>query len=350
MRAYNITYSDFKRRLAGDGNAIAVGGDLVALVLGGLIATTGNATTKAALGAAATGVLGAQGVINKDLYFQRTLPALLAQMDANRTQAEAIIVSRLRLSDTEYPLQVALLDLDALRDTGSLPSAIGGITQSAVQAKIDAQSKTEFHRDAAFIATRPERELIKARIDKLNSDQLLQLSRLMGPNLNSRSATLQANLSRLGVEQTRLTRPNDALLFLEAWIGNEDPSPATNLTQWQDALNQIERSPSPPRTGARSGPSASGTTIPPPDRLAIKDRIDQLKPPQLLALAKTMQPLLSTRPKEVRDNLSNLHLAELSVTDPDKAKEYLEAWVSFERSPTFNAKQWADAIKQAASK
>src|ERR1700733_8763214 len=59
MRAYDIEFSKFERQLYGSSNTISVGSDLLGLALGGLAATVGRAATKAALGAASTGVLGA---------------------------------------------------------------------------------------------------------------------------------------------------------------------------------------------------------------------------------------------------------------------------------------------------
>ena len=50
VRAHDIEFGDFERRLYGDGNAIGLGSDLIGLVLAGLTATTGGAATKSALG------------------------------------------------------------------------------------------------------------------------------------------------------------------------------------------------------------------------------------------------------------------------------------------------------------
>src|SRR5438067_7088987 len=46
LRAYDIAFADFERRIYGDANAVSLGSDLVGLILGGLTATTGNAATK----------------------------------------------------------------------------------------------------------------------------------------------------------------------------------------------------------------------------------------------------------------------------------------------------------------
>jgi hypothetical protein len=83
-RGYDIEFSDFQKSLYSQSNIISAGSDLAGLVLGGLTATTGNAATKAALGAASVGILGANAAISKDLYYQKTIVAMIAQMDANR--------------------------------------------------------------------------------------------------------------------------------------------------------------------------------------------------------------------------------------------------------------------------
>jgi hypothetical protein len=150
MRAYDIAFADFEKRLYGDGNAVTLGSDLVGLVLAGLTATTGTAATKSALGAASAGVIGANTAINKDLYYQKTVPALLAQMQAERLQAKLPIVDGIKLSDAEYPLILAYIDLDAYKNAGSIPAAINAINKETGNAKdraIEALRSTPFAED-----------------------------------------------------------------------------------------------------------------------------------------------------------------------------------------------------------
>jgi hypothetical protein len=139
MNAYESSYSDFKRRLNGDANTLNLAVDLSVLGLAGVAATTGSIATATALAAASAGIIGAKGAINTDLYFQRTLPAMLAQMDASRARAKVPIVTGLRRSNAAYPLAVALIDLDALRDAGGIPTAIAGLTQQAEAGKAAAE-------------------------------------------------------------------------------------------------------------------------------------------------------------------------------------------------------------------
>ena len=141
MRAYNIEFDNFQKNLWAEGNVISTGGDLIALILSGLGATTGGAGTKAALSAATAGIVGAQAAISRDLYYQRTLPALLAQMEANRAKVELTIMSGLAKLDNDYTLYKAEIDLKSLKTAGSMPSAVSVITQQASQNNQSAQAQ-----------------------------------------------------------------------------------------------------------------------------------------------------------------------------------------------------------------
>jgi hypothetical protein len=156
MHVYDLEFSQFQRALYGNGNIMTVGGDLTALVLNGIGATTGGAGTKAAMNAASGGIIGAQGDINKDLFYNKALPAVISQMEANREKVKLAIITGLKQSDTVYSLKRANLDLAVLNDAGSLPNAISNITQqstdskNAIQAQIQAlQSLTYTNTDAA---------------------------------------------------------------------------------------------------------------------------------------------------------------------------------------------------------
>lgn len=153
MRAYDLEFELFEKRLNGDANAINAGGDLLLLTLTGLTATAGGVATKAALGAASTGIAGGRAVINKDLYFQKTLPALLAQMEANRNKAKSAILDGLNLDDTKYPLVRAELDLDTLKRAGGIPSSIEQITSKAAADKEKTQKDVDKLRDTSFNTT-----------------------------------------------------------------------------------------------------------------------------------------------------------------------------------------------------
>lgn len=151
MHVYDMEFTLFVRDLSAGNNTFSVGTDFAALALSGLGATTGNAATKAALAAASGGVLAANGAVNKDIFYQKTVPAIIAQMEADRENAEATIVNNLaNLNDDQYPLQRAVLDLDRLNDAGNLNSAIATITKSAADQKAVAQHLIDANRTTAY--------------------------------------------------------------------------------------------------------------------------------------------------------------------------------------------------------
>lgn len=136
MQVLEDDFLDFERSLNSAGNYVSVGSDLTVLVLSGLAATTGGTATKSALSAASAGIVGAQGVVNKDLYYQKTLPALISQMQANRERARLRIIQNLiRHPDEVYPLNSAEIDLKRLEEAGSLLNAANDISQQATTQK-----------------------------------------------------------------------------------------------------------------------------------------------------------------------------------------------------------------------
>lgn len=174
IRVYDMEFSLFERDLSSTNNSISLGTDLTALALNGLGATTGDAATKAALAAASGGVIASNGAVNKDLFYQKTIPAIIAQMQADRQNVQATILTALHQSDKDYPLQRADLDLDKLNDAGSLNSAIANITQQASQSQTDSQNKvdsTTIARTANAVTVRswlfPSGSLDQTRHDQL---------------------------------------------------------------------------------------------------------------------------------------------------------------------------------------
>jgi hypothetical protein len=150
MGVIESDFDDLERALNGTGNSVSIFGDLGVLTLNGIGAVTGGKSTKAALSAASAGIVGAQGAISKDLYYQRTLPAILAQMEANREAVRAQIIANLQKSDAEYPLPAAEIELKRLIRAGSIPSSISGITQAADASKKHSEQAIDDLRSVSF--------------------------------------------------------------------------------------------------------------------------------------------------------------------------------------------------------
>jgi hypothetical protein len=241
MRAYDIEFSNFVRQLNGFSNSVSIGTDLIGLALGGLTATVGGAATKAALGAASVGVLGTNTAINKDLYFQKTLPALITQMEANRAKQQLKLLKGLTQPDSKYSLLAAYGDLGAYQDAGSIPNAIGSITQDAGNAKQAADNDIVFVRTASDVAQLPDKELIQARVKLLTDAQVLALAKAMQPNLANRPPQIQQLVKSIDPKDARLNENVIAAKqVINAWVGEEDMT-ASNMKQWTDAIAGVTK-------------------------------------------------------------------------------------------------------------
>lgn len=243
LHAYDITFSDFEKRLYGDGNGVTLGGDLTALILTGLTATTGGAATKSALGAASTGVLGAKAAIDKDLYYQKTVPALLAQMEADRLLALAPIIAGMKLSDDQYPLFQAYIDLDAYKNAGSIPAAINAINKDTGNAKDEAQDAITIVRTKAYLTEQPNIDAVEDKLKTLTTDaQFVKLANSMQAYLLGRPAAIQRLVKVIDPKAARLSSNGGkkAREVVYAWVGEEDMTD-TNKQQWLDAITSAAK-------------------------------------------------------------------------------------------------------------
>lgn len=150
MRTYDIEFDNFERGLYGQGNSIAVVGSLATITMGAVGGVAGAAVTKAALNVASGAVTGAEGAISKELYYQRTLPALISQMEANRTNAKVSILIGVKQPDSVYPLVQAYADLENLKAAGGIPLAISNVTQAASNSQQLANAELDKLRDVTF--------------------------------------------------------------------------------------------------------------------------------------------------------------------------------------------------------
>lgn len=240
MDVIEFDFDNLERELNSAGNGISLGGDLAVLVANGIGATTGGKQTKATLNAISGGIVGAQGTINKDLYYQKTLPALLSQMEANRDRVKAEILAGLARPDAEYPLGAAQLDLRRLVRAGSIPASVGEITQKATADKHDAADQVQMvTRGPEYVASFKQRSEISRRIRALTDEQVTKLASVMAPHFGERGKDVQDKIGGTHPEATRTSTPKLARYFLLDWIiQDSDPN---QLKQWIDALAAVEK-------------------------------------------------------------------------------------------------------------
>lgn len=163
-------YYDFESKLIGSYDGLDLGADLTVLLLNGLGATVGAASTKAALAAASAGVIGAKNAVNTDIFYQKTIPALVAEMRAARKTERVKIEEGITHTVDVYSLDQALGDINDYYVSGSLPSAVSQIVTQAGAAETQATASIDALRKAKY---RPATADAKKLIDWLypNGDE-----------------------------------------------------------------------------------------------------------------------------------------------------------------------------------
>jgi hypothetical protein len=236
LNVIDIRYFQFQRALTGTNNGVLTGADLTVLALNGLGATTGAASVKAALAAASAGVVGAKATINTDLFYQKTLPALITQMNATRQKQLATIKTGLAKSTDEYTLGEALNDVQNYYIAGTLPSAVEQVTSQAGASLADSGKTLQLVRDASFVNSAPKQTDLLDRVLKLTPAQALAAEKLMKPKLTERTAGLQQALKAQFPGLDTISDGETAQKFLKAWIVLDDRT-AAYQKEWSDALD-----------------------------------------------------------------------------------------------------------------
>ncbi len=177
LMAIDARYDAFRRDLSRGRKGSAVGLDILTLGL----TSAGSVITDASqeLAAAATGVGGARASVDRELYFEKTLPVLISYMDAERLKLRGQIIQGMGRPITEYPLEQGFADLWQYQGAGSLDRAIGNAAHDAG----DAIEEAEYEYSQAVDLCLPQGEAAATR---------RRLGRALQADLNSEDATTRA--------------------------------------------------------------------------------------------------------------------------------------------------------------
>ena len=97
-------YGEYKQTIYSQRVGSAVGVDIATLALSAVGAAVSEAGTKTITSALSGGLIGSKASIDRNVYFGRTLPALLAQMDGMRAQLRAQLLDGMLVGTERYPL------------------------------------------------------------------------------------------------------------------------------------------------------------------------------------------------------------------------------------------------------
>lgn len=131
LALYNIRYVRFVRDLGVDKQHLDAATDALLLGINLSSAATAAVRAKTNLALVAAGVTGGKITIDKHFYFDKTIPALVSTMNAQRKQILADILKGRGQDIIDYPLTRALDDLSTYEQAGTLIGAIGTMQADA---------------------------------------------------------------------------------------------------------------------------------------------------------------------------------------------------------------------------
>ena len=129
LRAIDLHYAEFVRNASGRRIAGNTAADLAVLGLSAAGSLVPAAETKAVLAAISGGVVGARGIIDREVFYEKTLPLLLQAMEAGRNRQLARIHVALADGPERYSLLQALADVEGYYHAGTFPAAIVALSQ-----------------------------------------------------------------------------------------------------------------------------------------------------------------------------------------------------------------------------
>jgi hypothetical protein len=142
--AIDLFFEDFQHVIAREGVLFTIGTDLSQLALTGASSVVPLKETKTVLSAIATGIGGAKGSVDKNLFFKQTMDVLLVKMKANRAEVLTSIQKKMKELGTDvYPLTAAMLDLEAYYRAGTLPQALIAIMEKSAETITESKEKTK---------------------------------------------------------------------------------------------------------------------------------------------------------------------------------------------------------------
>lgn len=127
----NIRYIQFVRQSTSDKQLLDSAAAMLTLGLNLAGTAVGAAGTKTVLAAIAAGVTGSKEVVDQNYYFEKTVPALVAQMNAERKKALIPILVGSRQPLDDYPFAQVVTDLHNYYFAGTYIGALQAIQGDA---------------------------------------------------------------------------------------------------------------------------------------------------------------------------------------------------------------------------
>jgi hypothetical protein len=212
VKAINRRYDGFKLSLHKESTSAGLVTDLATLGL-----TTGAAVAgkTAAKWLAAGGALsaGTGATISKDIFYQQTLPALEASMDARRDKVLASILDAESADPLgeKYTLTNAGFDLEAYQGGGNLYAAISELTKTAVNNATNAKAEVDQAKQGLILDVGGEPGTLDPSVQVRLHDLVVKIYQL-------KETTDDAKLASIAGKLKVAFQPNDQFVDKQARV------------------------------------------------------------------------------------------------------------------------------------
>ena len=157
----NLRYIQFVRTITSEKQFLDSATDILVLSLNLAGVSFTDETARTILAALSAGLTGSKAVIDKHYYYEKTMPALVAAMNAQRKQALIPILRGVGTSLNEYPVEQAVVDLDSYYHAGTLLGAINAIHIDAAEREQAADEVIALETRARIVSLLPSSSRVK---------------------------------------------------------------------------------------------------------------------------------------------------------------------------------------------
>ena len=130
MYAIDFYYSEYEGQLTRERQDIGFISTVANLALTSSATLIDAKEAKTILAAAATGLTGVKASYDKEILIEKTITILQQQMRTRRKEVKVTILGRLSLDTGSYPLELALIDLEAYYRAGTITGALVDVSEA----------------------------------------------------------------------------------------------------------------------------------------------------------------------------------------------------------------------------
>jgi hypothetical protein len=139
MQAIDAQYFAYEAALVRERQEIGFVTSIINIGLAGAVPLVGPVATKNILGGASSALQGGTKTYSDEVLFQKTVQVLQMQMRANRDRIAADIFMKWKGSLDEYPLPIAIGDLEEYYSAGTIAGALVEVNKTVGEKAKDAE-------------------------------------------------------------------------------------------------------------------------------------------------------------------------------------------------------------------